>query len=281
MDHRNTENKIILWEAHRGGGGGIEMPESSLAGFEFGWMLGARPEADVNRTCDGVLVSVHDNTLDRIIPDLPESMRGRRISEMTYGQLRACESGNAACPGQHIPSLKELFERMKADPAKHMILDYKNAPVPELADLIAAYGVAGQLTFASSRTEECRKIKALLPELRIKVWIGGTREAILGTFNSLAKQSFSGFEEIQLHLNDRPDHAPGEWRYQLTEDDIFNALKCTAGAGVLLQALPWKFEKDDLFRILELGVRSFAVDYPVHFIRWCAEYFAKQKEELR
>ena len=67
----------------------------------------------------------------------------------------------------------------------------------------------------------------------------------------------------------------------LTEDDISNALKCTAGAGVLLQALPWKFEKDDLFRILELGVRSFAVDYPVHFIRWCAEYFAKQKEELR
>ena len=61
MNH-DTGNRIILWEAHRGGGGGIEMPESCLAGFEFGWLLGARPEADVNRTRDGVIVSVHDDT---------------------------------------------------------------------------------------------------------------------------------------------------------------------------------------------------------------------------
>lgn len=280
MNH-DTGNRIILWEAHRGGGGGIEMPESCLAGFEFGWLLGARPEADVNRTRDGVIVSVHDDTLDRIIPELPESMKGRKISAMTYEQLRSLESGNAACPGQHIPSLNELFERMKKDPEKHMILDYKNVDLRELAELIAAYGVAGQLTFASCQPEKCREIKALLPEIRIKVWIGGSREEILGTFHSLAEQSFSGFEEIQLHLNDRPDHTSGEWRYQLTADDISGALKCTADAGVLLQVLPWKFEKDDLFRILELGIRSFAVDYPIHFVRWCAEYFAGQKKESR
>lgn len=98
MNH-DTGNRIILWEAHRGGGGGIEMPESCLAGFEFGWLLGARPEADVNRTRDGVIVSVHDDTLDRIIPELPESMKGRKISAMMYEQLRSLESGNAACPG--------------------------------------------------------------------------------------------------------------------------------------------------------------------------------------
>lgn len=37
--NREVEDRIVVWEAHRGGGGGFEMPESCLAGFEYGWML--------------------------------------------------------------------------------------------------------------------------------------------------------------------------------------------------------------------------------------------------
>lgn len=38
-----TGDGIILWEAHRGGGG-YELPESTPVGFEYAWMLGgARP----------------------------------------------------------------------------------------------------------------------------------------------------------------------------------------------------------------------------------------------
>ena len=73
----STPNKIILWEAHRGGGGGFEMPESCPLSFEYGWLLGGRPEADVNLTADGVMVSVHDSTLDRIVRDLPEELKGK------------------------------------------------------------------------------------------------------------------------------------------------------------------------------------------------------------
>ena len=67
---------IILWEAHRAGAGGTELPESCLAAFEFGWGLGGRPEADVNLTSDGVMVSVHDPTLDRIGRNLPDHLNG-------------------------------------------------------------------------------------------------------------------------------------------------------------------------------------------------------------
>lgn len=270
-----VEEKIILWEAHRGGGGGFEMPESCLAGFEFGWMLRARPEADVNRTKDGVIVSVHDSTLDRIVPNLPEEMRGRKISELTYEQIRSCDTGGTAFPGQHVPSLDELFARMKNDPSKNMILDYKDVDLQLLAGLISLYGIAGQLTFASCDTEKCREIKALLPEIRVKVWMGGGRETVLRQFESLAEKEFMGFEEIQLHLNDRSEHVSGEWRYELSAEDIAAVLKRTRSAGVLLQVLPWKFEKGDLFRVLDLGVRSFAVDFPVKFIRFCSEYFSK------
>lgn len=273
---REWENRIVVWEAHRGGGGGYEMPESCLAGFEYGWMLGARPEADVNRTADGVFVSVHDNTLDRIIENLPQEWRGRPIGELTYRQIRSCDPGGSRLPGQRIPSLEELFARLKDDPRKGMILDDKNAEPEALAALVAEYGVAGQLTFASCRPEKCAEVKSRIPEIRIKVWIGGCREAVLNQFHALAEKEFHGFEEVQLHLNDRPGHAAGGWRYELTEDDVSDALRRTRDSGVLLQVLPWNFEREDLFRILDLGVRSFAVDYPVRFVRGCAEYFSKQ-----
>ena len=50
---------IILWEAHRAGGGGVERPESCMLSFDYGWSFGGRPEADVHATKDGVIVSVH------------------------------------------------------------------------------------------------------------------------------------------------------------------------------------------------------------------------------
>ncbi|MFA6102282.1 MAG: hypothetical protein WCV67_17275 [Victivallaceae bacterium] len=51
---------IDIWEAHRGGGGN-EMPEPCPASFEYAWIIGAVPEADVNTTADGVLISLHDS----------------------------------------------------------------------------------------------------------------------------------------------------------------------------------------------------------------------------
>ena len=244
--NREVEDRIVVWEAHRGGGGGFEMPESCLAGFEYGWMLGARPEADVNRTADGVFVSVHDSTLDRIVENLPEELKGRPIGELTYSQIRSCDPGGSRVPGQWIPRLEELFDRLKRDPRKCMVLDDKNAESGALAALVAGYGVAGQLTFASCNPEKCAEVKALIPEIRIKVWISGCREAILERFQAL----FPAKKEP--------------------------ALKRTGSAGVLLQVMPWNFEREDLFRILDLGVRSFAVDYPVRFVRGCAEYFSQQ-----
>ena len=75
---------IILWEAHRAGAGGYELPESCLAAFEYGWSLGGRPEADVNLTSDGVMVSLHDATLDRICRNLST----RRTSSRLFRQRR-------------------------------------------------------------------------------------------------------------------------------------------------------------------------------------------------
>ena len=265
---------IILWEAHRGGGGGFEMPESCRLSFEYGWLLGGRPEADVNMTADGVIISIHDPTLDRIGRDLPEEVRGKPVNELTYDQIRACDVGWDEYPGQCVPTMAELFSRLKEYPERNMIIDYKRVRLELLADLIREYGVGSQITFASTDRALLRQMKSLVTEIRTKHWLGVSAEAIMEKFRTLEQENFEEITEVQLHLNQLADWDGASWRYQLTPKFVREALRITENAGVLLQTLPWQFEKQDLTAVLDLGVRSFAVDFPNKFTKICAEYFA-------
>jgi len=265
---------IVLWEAHRAGAGGTELPESCLAAFEYGWSLGGRPEADVNTTADGVLVSLHDPTLNRIARNLPEHLKDRNVSQITWDELRRVDVGWEEFPDQHVAALETLFAILRDHPERHMIIDYKRVAIGTLAALILKYGVAAQITFASSNRAFLREFKEHAPAARTKNWLGGTAAAIQKQFAVLEQEKFQGITEVQLHLNDAPGKA---WRYDLEPEFVAEALRITRANGVLLQVLPWHFEQADLTAILALGVRSFAVDYPNKFMKFCAVYFARKE----
>lgn len=264
---------ILLWEAHRAGAGGRELPESCPAAFEYGWEMGGRPEADVNMTSDGVMVSLHDSTLDRICPRLPEHLRGRPVSEMTWAELQSVDIGWEDFPDQHVASLEMLFAILRERPERHMIIDYKRVDLRILAEAINRYGVAAQITFASCERALLREFRGYAPAARTKNWLGGSAEAIMEKFAVLREEAFRGVTEVQLHLNDAEG---GPWRYALAPEFVAEALRITREAGVLLQVLPWRFERADLFAILDLGVRSFAVDFPNEFKKICADYFSRK-----
>ena len=264
---------IILWEAHRAGAGGYELPESCLAAFEYGWSLGGRPEADVNVTSDGVMVSLHDPTLDRICPGLPPHLQGRNISEITWKELQSVDIGWKDFPDQHVTALSTLFEILSRHPERAMIIDYKRVSVKVLADMINQYNVAEQITFACKDRSLLREFKSYAPEARTKNWLGGSPEEIMEKFAVLEQENFQDITEVQLHLNDAPG---GKWRYALTPEFVAQALETTRKYGVLLQVLPWQFERTDLIAILDLGVRSFAVDFPNKFKKICADYFSRK-----
>jgi glycerophosphoryl diester phosphodiesterase len=263
---------IILWEAHRAGAGGVELPESCLAAFEYGWELGGRPEADVNITADGVMVSLHDQTVDRICPNAPEHLRGKIVSEITWAELQTVDVGWPEFPDQHIASLEQLFAILQEYPERNMVIDYKRVSIKTLADMIKKYGVGKQITFACNDPALLREFKSYVPEGRTKNWLGGTAEVIKEKFARIQQENFQDITEVQLHLNDA---AGKSWRYDLDPEFVSSALQITKKHGVLLQVLPWKFERSDLFAILDLGVRSFAVDYPNKFKKVCADYFTR------
>jgi glycerophosphoryl diester phosphodiesterase len=114
---RTAEEADMIVIAHRGASG--YAPEHTFAAYDLALELGADYlEQDLQMTRDGVLVVLHDDTLDRTTNGV---CRGRVIDH-TMEQLRGCEVGswfNAAHPerarpeyiDQPIPTLDEVFAR--------------------------------------------------------------------------------------------------------------------------------------------------------------------------
>lgn len=105
---------------HRGASG--YAPEHTFASYDLALEQGADYiEQDLQLTSDGVLVVLHDDTLDRTARGPAESCTGL-VSDKTLAQLQECEVGswfNEANPGladpafaeQRIPTMKGVLER--------------------------------------------------------------------------------------------------------------------------------------------------------------------------
>jgi glycerophosphoryl diester phosphodiesterase len=105
---------------HRGASGFA--PEHTIAAYDLALTLGADYiEQDLQLTADGVLIALHDPTLDRTARGPAENCTGLVI-EKTLAQILTCDVGswfNDAFPqqarpeyvGLRIPTLDEVFQR--------------------------------------------------------------------------------------------------------------------------------------------------------------------------
>lgn len=115
-----TADPGVLTIGHRGASG--HAPEHTLASYDLALALRADYiEQDLQLTKDGVLVALHDPTLDRTARGPTENCRGLVI-EKTLAQIRTCDVGswfNDTFPryarrehvGLRVPTLEEVFQR--------------------------------------------------------------------------------------------------------------------------------------------------------------------------
>lgn len=87
--------------AHRGLHDPDDRPENSLAAFGAAVESGYPIELDVHATADGVIVVIHDDTLERMTGD------PRRVDQVTATQLRGLRLGRT---GQRIPTLRQVLD---------------------------------------------------------------------------------------------------------------------------------------------------------------------------
>ena len=84
--------------AHRGGP--VYAPENTMAAFRHAIDTGVDwLEFDVQRTRDGVLVVIHDETVDRTTDG------SGKVADLTWEQIRALDAGD----GEKVPSFEEVI----------------------------------------------------------------------------------------------------------------------------------------------------------------------------
>ena len=148
--------------AHRGAS--AYLPEHTFLAWDRAVEMGADYiEQDLQMTSDGVLVVLHDGTLERTARGPTADCTGPVITK-TLAQLRRCEVSSwkveqlrelgeragatalEAMPPQRIPTLEEVFERYGTDGSVRYYIETKNpeeAPgmEAELVRLLRAHGL--------------------------------------------------------------------------------------------------------------------------------------------
>ncbi len=176
-------NEAVLTVGHRGASG--YAPEHTFPSYDLALGMGADYiEQDLQLTGDGVLVVLHDETLDRTARGPEENCTGSVIDKILE-QIKTCEVGswfNEENPGYareeyvglEIPTLEEVFQRYGS--GVNYYIETKNpeeAPgmEEELLRLMDKYGLAGpaierrQVLIQSFSPASLRKIQALNPAL--------------------------------------------------------------------------------------------------------------------
>ncbi|MCL2117684.1 MAG: hypothetical protein FWH27_04560 [Planctomycetaceae bacterium] len=260
--------KEIMVQAHRGAG--VLAPENSLEAFELAWKLKVIPEADIRMTRDGVIVSFHDENFSRILPTASDEMKARGIKDLFYDEVVKLDIGvwkGQEYAGQRIPSMQEIVDVLKKHPERRIYVDIKNVDFDQMAR--ETRGVHAQLILASTKYDEIKRWKEVAPESITLHWMGGTEEKLLERLALLEKNGFQDIDQLQIHVS-------------MTSDGVFEPsesfLKQTGEQlrkhNILFQVLPWNGKKtSDYKRMLDLGVASFATDYPDVTMQAIDEYY--------
>ena len=140
--------------AHRGAS--YYEPENTLRAFKRALEMGAyRLELDVRSTKDGIIVVIHDDTVDRT------TNGSGFVREMTLKEIKRLDAGK----GEKIPTLEEVLEFAKNN-AK-LLVDVKEKGLEEkLAELVRTKGMINDVVFISS-THIIRGLKKINQKLQV------------------------------------------------------------------------------------------------------------------
>jgi glycerophosphoryl diester phosphodiesterase len=226
-------------------------------------------EIDLQMTADGVLVAMHDDTLDRTAtaPEgVPEKYCTGPVIDRTLEQIKMCDVGtwfNETYPeyasedyvGLQIPTLEEIFQRYGT--SVNYYIETKNpeaVPEPldmedELLELMKEYDLlepaAGnwQVLIQSFSAESLQDIHALQPSLPLIQLYSDTETS----------------ESIQTNLAEASTYAVGIGP-SMTDVD---ADLVKAAHALCLDVHPYTVnEKKDMKRLIRLGVDGMFTNFP-------------------
>ncbi|MDQ3243006.1 MAG: glycerophosphodiester phosphodiesterase [Gemmatimonadota bacterium] len=190
------EAAVPLVIAHRGAS--YDAPEHTIAAYDLAVALRVDYiEQDLHRTSDGVLLVLHDATLDRTTRGAPGSCTGP-VRTNTLAQIKACDAGswfNAANPSraraqyalERPVALTEVLDRFGANTRYYIELKDPDLYPGIEADLIALLDSRGLLLPVASvhprvliqsfSEESLKRVRQLAPSAHLVRLLSDTSSA--------------------------------------------------------------------------------------------------------
>jgi len=168
----------VLNIAHRGGR--RIRPEHTLLAYDQALEDGADVlELDVHETSDGMLVVMHDDTVDRTTDCTGP------IKEMTLAQLRECDAGydfssdgGTSYPyrgmGLVVPTLEEVFERYPDAPFVIEIKQEDPPIVDHFVEVVREYEVEDKMIGAAFDDDVLVELRAAAPAMATSMGVNET-----------------------------------------------------------------------------------------------------------
>ena len=173
----------------------VAAPENTLPAYILSYKKGFKyVECDVAFTSDNVAVLLHDATINRT------SNGSGSIASLTYAQVSQYDFGswfNSSFAGTKIPTLAEflvLCRNLGLHPYIEIKSDtnYSQEHLQKIVDLVAAYGMKGNVTYISFSLSFLQKIKTIDSMARL----GYLVQSVSSTTISDAKGLLTGFNEV-------------------------------------------------------------------------------------
>jgi glycerophosphoryl diester phosphodiesterase len=271
------ETSAFHIQAHRGAG--IARPENTLESFRWSWVRGVTPEADLRTTSDGRIVCFHDANFKRVVSGIDEANKTGSIEQLPLDQVQELEVGafrGKQFTGQRIPTLESVFGEMRGHSERLLYLDVKKVDLNQLAYLVKKRQVERQVIFTSPDHRLIRQWKEIVPVSMTLNWNGGDESELSQKLGKLRNAGFDGITHLQIHvrvgdLNSDEPFLPRKEFLTLLGNELDRR-------GIVFQVLPWECSDPRAYkRLLELGVDSFATDYPEVTLAAVKSFREKQK----
>jgi len=154
----------VVWPlnlAHRGAS--AHAPENTLAAFRLGLELGADGlETDLRFTRDGVVVLMHDATVDRTTNGHGE------VAALTWDEVRRLDAGSpfgATWAGEPVPSLSSFLDEFAY--RARLALELKaDGLEPVVARELRSRGLGDSVTVTAFELGRLERMRAELPAVR-------------------------------------------------------------------------------------------------------------------
>lgn len=225
--------------------------DSAKKAFEAGATM---VENDIYVAADGVLVVMHDDTIDRTTDGTG------KVTSFTSKQLEQYKIDvNADVPAEPIPTLEDYFKEFKGN-GKTIVIEMKSnntSVAMPLSKLIAQYDILDQVMVISFYPEVIKALRKLIP----------------GISAAYLNQSIAPSEDISLFVTQQVLETIQQYNTGYSPNYSDGALGKKMITDLLRRGVTtWPYtinKQDDFDKYFVMGIRSMTTNYS----QWASNYF--------